>query len=330
MRRLGLLAPACLGLLVSACVKDNPAFDDCETDPSCGDETRGDGDGDSGDGDPGDGDPGDGDPGDGDPGDGDGDTGDGDGDSGDGDGDGDPALLPTCPEAMWVSMPILQDTFLDGSGFDGSGCIIDWNFETSQPVFGNGLCPGLDFGASPGHWACGEGSCNSTWLGKFDLSEWMQLPVQVQEAGFAFTARYKGAEPNVASAYDFLFGMNNVTFGDCLEWHQGQGQGGPPSQCATTFAHSAFPHLWQAPPNDQVLQAVPIAAAPILPVGDEYVEHPFVMPVDKALVQAWLSGQTMHSGILVSSGASDPWEFYLYAQGSAQPPELQAKLCFLP
>jgi hypothetical protein len=310
MRRLGLLAPLSLGLLAPACAKDNPAFDACETDAACGDETQGDGDGDPGDGD-------------GDPGDGDGETGDGDGD-----GDGDPALLPTCPEAVWVSMPVLQDTFLDGSTFDGQGCVIDWDFETGQPVFGNGLCPGLDFGASPGHWACASGSCISMWLGKFDLTEWKQLPVQVQEAGFAFTARYKGAEPNVATAYDFLFGMNNVSFGDCLEWHAGQGQGEPPSECATTFAHSAFPNLWQASPSNQVLQAVPIAAAPIPAAGDaEYVEHPFVMPVDKTLVQAWLSGQTMHSGILVSSEATEPWRFYLYAQGSANPPELQAKLC---
>jgi hypothetical protein len=111
-------------LLASACAKDNPAFDDCETDLACADETRGDGDGDSGDGDPGDGDPGDGDPGDGDgdPGDGDGDPGDGDADPGDG--DGDPAALPTCPDSMWVSIPVLRDTFLDNSSADGSGCTI--------------------------------------------------------------------------------------------------------------------------------------------------------------------------------------------------------------
>ena len=68
MRRLGFFALVSLLLLGPGCSKENPAFDDCETDASCADETVASGDGD------------------GDPsGDGDGDTGDGDGDaSGDG------------------------------------------------------------------------------------------------------------------------------------------------------------------------------------------------------------------------------------------------------
>jgi hypothetical protein len=227
---------------------------------------------------------------------------------------------------MWVSMPVLQDTFLDGGGSgNGSGCMIDWDFGMNQPLYGNGLCAGLDFGGSPGHWACGGGECLSMWLGKFDLSEWMQLPVSVQEAGFSFTARYKNGEPNVALAYEF--DPSNVNFGECLEWHAGTGKGEPPSECATTFAHSAFPTYWQGPPAIQ-LQAMAIAAGNLPATGDnEFIEHSFVMPVAAGLVQGWLSGQTTHDGVLVSSGAWGPTELYLFAQGSAKPPELQARLC---
>jgi hypothetical protein len=320
MRRLGLLGPVSLCLLGSACTKENPAFDDCETDASCVDEdgTRGDGDGDPGDGD-GDGDTGDGD---GDTGDGDGDTGDGDGDTGDGDGD---QLLPTCPDSTWVIMPVLQDTFLDGTSYGGQSCIIDWDFNTNQALHGNGFCPGLDFGASTGHWACGSDTCTSVWLGKFELAEWMQLPVQVEEARLVFTAKYKKGEPNVALAYEL--DVSNANFGECLEWHAGGGQGDPPSPCATTFVHSAFPNLWDPLPIQQLIQAEALAAADIPVSGDEYVEHTFVMPVEPPIVQNWLSGQTVHHGVMVISGATEPTEFYLFAQGSRVPPRLQARLC---
>jgi hypothetical protein len=319
MHRLGLLVPVCLCLLAPACAKDNPAFDDCETDASClgESESRGDGDGDTGDGDPGDGD--------GDPGDGDGDAGDGDGDTGDGDGDADP-LLPTCPDSTWVSMPVKYDTFLDSSSFDGQGCITDWDFELDQPVFGNGLCGGLDFGASPGHSACGGNTCISAWLGKFDLSEWNQVPVQVVEAGFAFTARYKKAEMNAALAYEL--DVTNVNFNDCADWHAGPGMGVPPAPCATTFSHAAFPHPWGAAPTSQLLPSAVIAAAPIPPTpNDAYVDHYFFMPVDPLLIQAWLSGLAEHRGVLVNSSAGAPTEFYLFAQESNTPPELKARMC---
>lgn len=328
MGRLGLLTPVSLSLLALACTKDNPAFDDCETDASCLDDggTRGDGDGDTGDGDPGDGD---GDTGDGDPGDGDGEGGDGDGDAGDGDGDtgdgdGDP-LLPTCPDAEWVAMPVLQDTFLDGSAPDGQGCITDWDFDTNQPLFGNGLCSGLDFGASPGHWACGGDACVSVWLGKYDLSQWNQLPVQVVEANLVFTARYKKPEMNVALAYEI--DVTNVNFGQCLEWHAGQGKGEPPTPCATTFSHAAFPNLWGVGPTSQLLPSEVIAAVNIPASGDQYADTVFAMPVDPSLIQGWLSGQASHDGVLLSSSAGAPSEFYLFAQGSTSAPELKARLC---
>jgi hypothetical protein len=72
----------------------------------------------------------------------------------------------------------------------------------------------------------------------------------------------------------------------------------------------------------------PVTSATNIPAsGDEIVVHTFAMPVDPNLVQGWLSGQTTHEGVLLSSGASEPTEFYLLAQGSESPPELQARLC---
>jgi hypothetical protein len=151
----------------------------------------------------------------------------------------------------------------------------------------------------------------------------MQLPVQVQEAGFVFTAKYKNTEPNVALAQ--LLVVDDVDFGECLEWHDGAGMGQPPAGCATTFTYAAFPNMWAL--VTKLMQGVTIAAANIPASGDEIVVHTFAMPVDPNLVQGWLSGQTTHEGVLLSSGASEPTEFYLLAQGSESPPELQARLC---
>jgi hypothetical protein len=325
MRRLGLLTVS-ICVLVPACARDNPAFDSCETDAACVDESgnAGDGDGDTGDGD---GDPGDGDgdtgDGDGDTGDGDGDTGDGDGEPGDGDGDGDPGL-PSCPDGAWVSLPVEQDTFLDGS--EGQSCIVDWDFEGNVPIFNNDLagCGSLNFGASPAHWACNGDGCNSMWLGTFALAEWTQMPVQVLEAGFEFTVQFKSEKPNAVLAYEL--DVANVDFGNCLDWHAGDGQGSPPTDCDTTFLHAAHPNLWPVLPNDQVVQDVAIAAANLLPSG-QLVQTTFWMPVAHGLVQGWLSDPATHRGVLLSSGALSPAEFYLFGQGSGHDPKLKVRLC---
>jgi hypothetical protein len=322
MRRLGFLIPLSLLSLGSACSKDNPAFDDCETE-SCVGETlaAGDGDGDpTGDGD---GEVGDGD---GDGGDGDGDAGDGDGDAGDGDGD---LGLPQCPEAMWVYIPVWKDTFLDGSNADGSGCVVDWDFNTDQPMTSLNLqqCANLNFGGSLGHWVCGGDSCRSLWLGKYDLSAWMNAPVQVVEAGLQFASKYRNAEVNSAVAYEL--DVSNVNFFDCAEWHAGNGHGDPPMECDTTYLHAAHPNPWPVAPIEQVVQAMAIGASNIPSTQDEYVEHQFVMPIDPQIPQKWLSGEKPHYGVLLSSGAWLPTEFYVYAQGSNKDPQLHLRMCAL-
>jgi hypothetical protein len=344
MRRLGLLSLRrklfvnFVILVIPACVRDNPAFDACETEASCVDESgnasngegdpgdgdtgdgdTGDGDGDDGDGDPGDGDPGDGDPGDGDPGDGDGET--------TGDGDGDLPELPACPDSLWVDIPVLQDTFLDGSEDQGPNCIVDWDFDANIPKNSDNLseCGILDFGASIAHWACSGGTCNSVWLGKFDLAPWMQMPVQVQEAHLEFTVKFQTVEPTTALAYEL--DVSGVDFGNCLEWQAGDGQGEAPTDCDTTFIHSAHPNTWGTPPNNQLFQVIPIGAAQLPASGDQVAQQAIMISVNHTLVQNWLSGQPEHHGVLLNSNAWLPKEFYLFAQGSGKDPKLKVRLC---
>jgi hypothetical protein len=338
MRRLGLLTAVLVLVLGLACTRDNPAFDDCD---GCVGETAGSGDGDgdpSGDGDgDGDGDggtgDGDGDAGDGDAdaGDGDGDAGDGDGDAGDGDGDGDGDLeLPQCPDSELVSLPVLKDTFLDGSEDGAPGCVVDWNFGANIPDLGLSLldCETLDFGESVAHWACVGGSCNSVWLGKFDLSALEGTEVEVLESHLQFTVRYQNLEGNTVLAYEL--DVANVDFGNCGDWHAGPGKGDPPVDCSTTFLHAAHPQPWPIVPNEQLNQSMAISMAQVPPSdGNGFIEHKFPMWINPELVLKWLSGEKHHDGVLIRSLATLPTQFYLFAQGAGNgfDPQLQLRLC---
>jgi hypothetical protein len=323
MRRLVSLAPALAVSLSSACVRDNPAFDDCPVgddclaeDSSTGDPNTGDGDGDPG---TGDGD-GDGDPNTGD-GDGDPETGDGDGDSETGDGDGD-GELPTCPELAEVDIPVVQDTFLDGSGANEQLCALEWNYLQNAPgQLAQVPCAGLDFGGAPSRWACGGGTCNSTYLAEFAVADWQEAQPKVGSADLIITARIKNAEQAQVEVRE-LHPLDGE-FEGCGEWMAGEGNGTPPSMCVTTYTYAAYPDPW----NILVAPLDPPISTVKAPLSPDAALHEIVLPLSADLVNAWILGETAHHGLLVRTDAWLPPEFNLLAQGSESPPRLRVKMC---
>ncbi|PRQ10235.1 hypothetical protein [Enhygromyxa salina] len=329
MRRLELLPIVSAALAVStACAQPNPAFNDCEPPAQCEDDesgdatlTHGDGDGD-----------GDDDPDTGDADTGRNDTGSTAPETGDGDGDGDPNALPTCPDTVEVVIPIAQDTFLDATYADGgsNGCVIDWNYDVDMPYPPvESPCQGLDFGAVPMHWACGhngDGSCSSTYLGQFAVNGWADQAPVVKDAYFEVTAKIENLEPALVSIYEL--DVDPAEYHSCGAWSAGQGYGAEPEECVTTFLHAAAPNLWTnvgaaaIDPHQK-----PTIAAGNAPISPEYAYHDIALPVSKALVQAWLTGEQDHPGVLLTSEAWLPTEFNLLAQGSMAPPRLVTKLC---
>jgi hypothetical protein len=326
MRSIDLLCLVCLlPASLLGCTRDNPAFEDCDGPGRCPADESGDH--------PGDGDPGDGDPstGDGDPSTGDGDpsTGDGDPSTGDGDpstGDGDPTpMLPTCPETVFVERVAVKDTFLVFAPQTNDGCLTNWNYETDATEHGpfGTPCSELGFGGAEYLWVCDSGECKSRWLGRFNVGGFANANPVVVTAFAEFWARVETDAAITFTAHALAVGPDGFGAG-CTDWNPGTGWGAPLGLCETSWAYMAHPTVW---PQDAPINNDSQIGWEQITFSDGPAMHSFEIPLDVGPVQAWVSGEALHYGMVLTANAHSSKELLISSTQSDLTPVIKLQLC---
>ena len=224
--------------------------------------------------------------------------------------------------ATWISVEIVEDTFVHNWSAQENECIIDYGDPANQGAdteYGpdGAPCSDLNFGDRDEHWLATNDTLRTGYLARAEL-EWLTgRGIVVEDAKYELPVAFSEIDGEV------LFSLAPIR-DDNADWFAGEGDAEVAVEGEATHKYRSYPDLWGGQDVYGITDISKLLTTQWF-TGDPVVT--FYLPVTR--VQAWLDvGGRPDPGFVVWNDVPDPSSFYLGSLESEVEPMMYVKLCY--